>query len=203
MSVTLLKLRVAWDFAVKIWVVMTCIMTPCVVLGGFQLVERIGYVHLVPWKWKQQAPPKRLSSTRWYSVRTQEGQMRYLFVPYATDLRVALGSNPVGVGGGDFLTSPDWPRGPPSFLYGGYRVCFSGVNRLKRGVNHPPASSAETMNKGAKRLPSPYGTRWPLPLMYSWLSQFQVCVFYFFVCLVPSFICKRRQMHCDAVVYFL
>ena len=49
---------------------------------------------------------------------------------------VVVGSNP----GGDeiFRTCPDRPRGPPSFLYNGYRV-FPGVKeRLGRDVDPSP-----------------------------------------------------------------
>ena len=42
-------------------------------------------------------------------------------------------------GGGEiFRTRPDRPWGPPSLLYNGYRVSFSGVKRPGRGVDHPP-----------------------------------------------------------------
>ena len=44
---------------------------------------------------------------------------------------------------------PDWPRDPISFLYDGYRVCLFGVNRLKRGVDHTPSSSAKSVNECA------------------------------------------------------
>jgi len=37
-----------------------------------------------------------------------------------------------------FRTSPDRPWGPPSLLYNGYRVSFSGVKWPGRGVDHPP-----------------------------------------------------------------
>ena len=46
------------------------------------------------------------------------------------------GSNP---GGGEiFRSRPDWPWGPPSLLYNGYKVSFPGVKRPGRGVDHPP-----------------------------------------------------------------
>jgi hypothetical protein len=48
------------------------------------------------------------------------------------------GSNP---GGGEiFRTRPDWPWGPPSLLYEGYRVFPGGKTA---GADHPPPSSAE------------------------------------------------------------
>ena len=51
------------------------------------------------------------------------------------------GSNP---GNGEiFSTLPELPRGPPNFLYDGYRVSFPAVMREGCGVGHPPPSSAE------------------------------------------------------------
>jgi len=37
-----------------------------------------------------------------------------------------------------FRTRPDWPWGPTSLLYNGYRVSFSGIKWPRRGVDHPP-----------------------------------------------------------------
>jgi len=50
------------------------------------------------------------------------------------------GSNP----GGDeiFRTCPDWPWGPPSFLYNGYRVFPGGEERPGRDADPSPPSSA-------------------------------------------------------------
>ena len=45
--------------------------------------------------------------------------------------------------GDKFRSCPDWPWGPPSPLFNGYRVSFPEVKRPGRGVNHPPHSSAE------------------------------------------------------------
>jgi hypothetical protein len=43
-----------------------------------------------------------------------------------------------GLGGPEiFFTRPDWPWGPPNFLYSGYRV-FPGGMRAGRGADHPP-----------------------------------------------------------------
>ena len=91
------------------------------------------------------------------------------------------------VGGESFRPHPDLPRGTISFLYNGYRVCFFGVNRLNCAIDHTPSSRAEFVNECVIRLPSPYGTGWPLPLPYSWLPQFQVCLFYYFVGHFPFF----------------
>jgi len=47
------------------------------------------------------------------------------------------GSNP---GGGEiFRTHADWPWGPPSLLYNGYRV-FPGGKAAGYSVDHPPPS---------------------------------------------------------------
>ena len=52
-----------------------------------------------------------------------------------------------------FRTRPDGSCGPPSLLYNGYRVftmgtgSFLGVKRLRRGVYHPPLSSAEVKER--------------------------------------------------------
>ena len=55
------------------------------------------------------------------------------------------GSSP---GGGEiFRTRPDRLCGPFSILYNGYRVYFPGVQRLGRGVNEPPPSSAEVQQR--------------------------------------------------------
>jgi hypothetical protein len=37
---------------------------------------------------------------------------------------------------------PDWPRGPPSFLYNGYWVSFPGVKQSDHSEDHPPPSCA-------------------------------------------------------------
>jgi len=44
----------------------------------------------------------------------------------------------IPVGGEIFCTRSDLPLGPPSHLYKGYRVSFSGAKRPGRGVDHPP-----------------------------------------------------------------
>ena len=49
----------------------------------------------------------------------------------------------MGGGGEIFRTHPDRPWGPPSLLYGGYRVSFPEVKWLELGVSHPPPSSTE------------------------------------------------------------
>ena len=41
------------------------------------------------------------------------------------------------MGGEIFRVRPDRPCGPPSLLYNGYRVSFTGTKRTERGVDHP------------------------------------------------------------------
>ena len=69
------------------------------------------------------------------------------------------GSNPSG--GEIFRTHPDWPWGPPSLLYNGYRV-FPGVKWTWRGIHHPPPSSAEVKERVELYLCSTSGPSWPV-----------------------------------------
>jgi len=67
---------------------------------------------------------------------------------------------------------PGQPCGSPSLLYGWYRVCFPGVKRPGRGVDHPFPSSAEFKERVELYLSFPSGSSWPgtgwnLPSMYS------------------------------------
>jgi hypothetical protein len=49
---------------------------------------------------------------------------------------------------------------PPSLLYDRYRVSFSAVQWLRRGVDFPPrCSSIEVKEK--EKLYCPYGSSWP------------------------------------------
>jgi hypothetical protein len=85
-----------------------------------------------------------------------------------------------------FRSRPNRPWGPPSLLYNGYRVCFSGVKRPGRGVEHPPPSSARVKERVELCLYSPSGPSWPvlgrtLPLSYylftpASLSSFETLV---------------------------
>ena len=66
------------------------------------------------------------------------------------------GSNP---GGGEiFRNRPDWPRGPPSLPYNGYRVYYPGVKRLECDANHPPPHPPPPPGSGMGRaiLQSPF-----------------------------------------------
>jgi len=42
---------------------------------------------------------------------------------------------------------PDWPWGPPSLLYNGYRVFPGGKVRPGRAADHSPPSSAAVMEE--------------------------------------------------------
>jgi len=46
-----------------------------------------------------------------------------------------------------FHTHPDWPQGPPSLLYSGYWVYFTGVKQPGHGFDHPPPSSAKVKER--------------------------------------------------------
>jgi len=51
-------------------------------------------------------------------------------------------------GGGEiFCTCPDWPGGPPSLLYKGYRVFPEGKVRPGRDADPSPPFSAVVMKK--------------------------------------------------------
>jgi len=50
------------------------------------------------------------------------------------------GSNPSG--GEIFCTCPDWPWGPPSLLYNGYRVFPGGKEQPGHDADPSPPSSA-------------------------------------------------------------
>jgi hypothetical protein len=70
-----------------------------------------------------------------------------------------------------FRTRPDRPWGPRSLLYSGFRVCFPGVKRTGRDVDHPPLSSAEVKERVRLYIYSASGSSWPvlgrpLPLSY-------------------------------------
>ena len=68
--------------------------------------------------------------------------------------------NPVG--GEIFRSRPDSPWDQPSLVYNGYRVSFPGGKRPGRGVDHPPASSAEVKERVDLYFYSPSGPSWPV-----------------------------------------
>ena len=98
---------------------------------------------------------------------TFEKYIKYLYFAAKLDLLQPVewtvrGSNP-GWGGGEiFLTRPDRPWGPPSLLYNGYRVSFSGVKRPGRGTDHPPPSKCRGHEMVGLYLYSPSGPSWPV-----------------------------------------
>jgi hypothetical protein len=52
------------------------------------------------------------------------------------------------VGGTEiFHIRPDRPWSPPSLQYNYYCICFPGIKRPGRGVNHTPTSSAEVKER--------------------------------------------------------
>ena len=61
-------------------------------------------------------------------------------------------------GGGEiFRTCPDWPWGPPSLLYNGYRVFPGGKERPGRDADPSPTSSAVGHERVELYLYSSYG----------------------------------------------
>jgi len=58
------------------------------------------------------------------------------------------------VGGEIYRTSPDWPWGPPSLLYNGYRVFPGGKERPGRDADPSPPSSA-VVKKGLSYTSTP------------------------------------------------
>ena len=67
------------------------------------------------------------------------------------------GSNPDG--GEIFHTCPERPWGPPSLLYNGYRVLPGGKERLERGADPSPPSSAVVMKEQSYTSTPPMGRR--------------------------------------------
>jgi len=63
--------------------------------------------------------------------------------------------------GSIFRTRPDRPWGSLSPPYNGHRV-FPGVNRPRRGVDHPLPSSAEVKKRVEIYLYSPFGPSWSI-----------------------------------------
>jgi len=62
--------------------------------------------------------------------------------------------------GRDIRTRPDRQWDPPSLLHNGYRLSFPGVKRPKRGVKHPPPSSAEGKERIELYMYFPFGPSW-------------------------------------------
>ena len=60
-----------------------------------------------------------------------------------------------------FHTCLDLPCGAPSLLYNGYWG-FVGVERLRRGVNHPPPATDEVKERVELYLYSPSVPSWPV-----------------------------------------
>jgi hypothetical protein len=70
-----------------------------------------------------------------------------------------------------FRNRSDWPWGPPSLLYNGYRVPFPGVRRPCRGVVHPPANSADVKERVEPYLYSP-----SIPIVACFRVNFTLCL---------------------------
>jgi len=63
-------------------------------------------------------------------------------------------------GGEIFRAGPDRHWGPPNRLYSGYQICFPGVKRSQRGVDHSLPSSTEVTEKVEIYLNSLSGPSW-------------------------------------------
>jgi hypothetical protein len=73
---------------------------------------------------------------------------------------VVRGSN---FGGGEISrTRQNRPWSPTSLLYKGYRVSYSVVKWLGRGIDHPPASSTEVKGRVELYVCSLSGPSWPV-----------------------------------------
>jgi hypothetical protein len=82
------------------------------------------------------------------------------------------GSNP---GGGEiFRTRSEWPWGPPSLLYNGYRPPFPGVKRPECGVDYRKPTSAEVKERVELYLYPPSGLSWQI---IGWTLK-DVCLYY-------------------------
>lgn len=68
-------------------------------------------------------------------------------------------------------THPDWPWGPPIFLYSGYRFFLLGVKRAGRGINHPPRSTTEVKERVQQYLFSPSGPSFYCIQEWWWLHD--------------------------------
>jgi hypothetical protein len=65
------------------------------------------------------------------------------------------------LGGGEiFRAGSDRLWGPSNPLYNGYRICFQGVKRPERGVDHSLPSSTEVIEKVEIYLNSRSGPSW-------------------------------------------
>jgi hypothetical protein len=81
----------------------------------------------------------------WYTNNT-------VFVGRNSSVGTATRYGPDGPGiesslGDIFLIRPDWPWGPPSLLYSGYRVSFPGLKHPVHFFNYSPPSSAEVKER--------------------------------------------------------
>jgi len=77
-------------------------------------------------------------------------------------LQAGWSGDRIPVGGEIFGIRADRPWGPTGLLYNGYQVSFPGVKRPGRGIDHPPASSAEGKERIELYLCFPSGSSWPV-----------------------------------------
>jgi hypothetical protein len=96
-------------------------------------------------------------------------------------------------GGQIFCTRTDRPCGPPSLLHNRYRISFPGVKRPRRGVDHPPPSSAEIKERVELYLNSPSGPSWPV---LGWILPFYRMHLILFSSSFSCFIKKTSTFSC-------
>jgi hypothetical protein len=125
----------------------------------------------VPWSWKSRAMPLpplwAVRPVQSLSACTVE---LYLYSPYrlyslyrasvpvqGCTLRAGRSRDRIPVGGEIFCTCLDWPWGPPSLLYNGYRVFPGGKEQPGHDADPSSPSSAVGHERVEQYLCSPYG----------------------------------------------
>jgi hypothetical protein len=82
---------------------------------------------------------------------------------YSDSLGAGLSGDRIPLWGEILCTRLDWPWGPSSLLYNGYRDLFSGRKAAGGGaVDHPPPSSAKVEERVQLYIYSPSGPSWPV-----------------------------------------
>ena len=116
-----------------------------------------------------------------YTLVCVHGPGQMLQERFATGWTVR-GSNPDGCE--IFRTRVNRLWGPRRLLYNEYRVCFPGIKRLGRGINHPPPSSTGVKEKVEIRLAT---VRRVVPLFFFFVCQRMLIVFCLVTPLLPIF----------------
>ena len=96
------------------------------------------------------------------SIRTDIVCRPGLHIRYSDSLQDRRSGDRIPVGGENFRSCPDQPRGPTSPLYDGYWVSFPRVKRPGRGFDRWPPPSAEVKERVQLYLYSSFGLSWPV-----------------------------------------